>query len=118
MKTTIYKSDFIEAFQDVRPDQFSHAGLSALYDFFEDCGQEIELDVIAICCEFTEYANIQEFVAAHDDSYIHWDVEPEEADDESEAVDGEIDYEKTLDNIRDRTLVIDIDGESFIIQDF
>jgi hypothetical protein len=95
MKTTVYKSDFIEAFQDVRPDQFSHAGLSALYDFFEECGQEIELDVIAICCEFTEYANIQEFVADYGGS-----------------------YGRTLDNISEHTLVIDINGESFIIQDF
>jgi hypothetical protein len=118
MKKTVYKSDFIEAFQAVRPDQFSRAGLSALYDYFEDCGQEIELDVIAICCEFTEYADIQEFVADYGDSYIHWDVEPEEADDESEAIEGEVDYEKTLDNIGRYTQVIDINGESFIIQDF
>jgi hypothetical protein len=107
MKTTVYKSDFIEAFQDVRPDQFSHAGLSALYDFFEECGQDIELDVIAICCEFTEYNDIQEFIADYGGSY----VEPGDAEEE-------VDYEKTLDNIRDYTQVIDIDGTSFIVQDF
>jgi hypothetical protein len=109
MKTTVYKSDFIEAFQDVRPDQFSHAGLSALFDYFEECGQDIELDVIAICCEFTEYSSIQEFIADYGDNYI------EPGDDEEEE---EIDYKKTLDNIMYRTLVIDVDGESFIIQDF
>jgi hypothetical protein len=35
MKTTVCKNDFIRAFQDVRPGQFSHAGLSALYDFLK-----------------------------------------------------------------------------------
>jgi hypothetical protein len=109
MKKTVYKSDFIEAFQDVRPDQFSHAGLSALYDYFEefeeDTGKEIELDVIAICCEFTEYSSIHDFVADYGDSYVDYDEE-------------EVDYEKTIDNIRDHTSVIDIDGESFIVQNF
>ncbi len=58
MKTTVTLHDFREAFAAIRPDNFSYEGLALLYDFFEeleaDTGEEIELDVIAICCDFCE----------------------------------------------------------------
>jgi hypothetical protein len=47
-----------------RGDQFSYEGLNALFDYLEelseDTGINIELDVIALCCEFTEYADLEE----------------------------------------------------------
>jgi len=125
MKTTVNKYDFHRAFETMnRTTNFSYAGLNALFDYLaeyeEDTGEELELDVIALCCDFTEYANVQEFAAAYDARYLVWDVEPEEADEEegTEAVEGEIDYGATLDRIREETTVIDIDGGSFIIQNF
>jgi hypothetical protein len=59
MKTTVSKYDFERAFVDAnRKDQFSYEGLAVLFDYFEsyeeETGQEIELDVIAICCDYTE----------------------------------------------------------------
>ena len=56
MKTTVYFSEFCDYFRDIRPDNFSYQGLRVLYDYLED----IELDVIAICCDFSEdsYQNI------------------------------------------------------------
>jgi hypothetical protein len=58
MKTTVTFSDFRQAFKAIRPDNFSHEGLEQLWDYFEsyerDTGEEIELDVIAICCEYSE----------------------------------------------------------------
>jgi hypothetical protein len=59
MKTTVSKYDFERAFIDAnRKDQFSYEGLAVLFDYFEsyeeETGQEIELDVIAICCDYTE----------------------------------------------------------------
>ena len=47
-----------------RVDQFSYEGLGILYAYFEeyenDTGESVELDVIAICCDFSEdsYENI------------------------------------------------------------
>jgi hypothetical protein len=47
-----------------RIDQFSYEGLGILYAYFEeyenDTGESVELDVIAICCDFSEdsYENI------------------------------------------------------------
>lgn len=99
MKTTVSKSDFRDAFKRMDRDNFSYDGLGALYDFIEEidegCGKESELDVIAYCCEFTEYENIEEF---------HGNYDKEEYPD--------------LETIRDHTMVIPIDDDSFIIQDF
>jgi hypothetical protein len=58
MKTTVHFDDFRHAFNSIRPDNFSREGLEQLFDYFEEyeksTGEEIELDVIAICCDFSE----------------------------------------------------------------
>jgi len=50
-----------------RGEQFSYAGLKALYDYYtsleDDLGEDIELDVIGVCCEWVEYANEEEMEA-------------------------------------------------------
>ena len=79
---------------------FSYEGRKALFDYLEkledDTGEKIEFDPIALCCEYSEYENIQEF----------WN-----------------DYDKedypTIDKIEDNTAVIKIqDSNKFIIQSF
>lgn len=59
MKQTINFYDFERAFQTMdRKENFSYGGLKLLFDYFEqleeETGTEIELDVIAICCDFYE----------------------------------------------------------------
>lgn len=58
MKQTINAFDFRRAFNDHDRENFSYDGLNILFDYLEDleqdCGEEYELDVIALCCEFTE----------------------------------------------------------------
>ena len=58
MKTTVSVYDFRDTFQQIRPNNFSYEGLTILFDYFEEleeaCGQEIELDVIAICRDYSE----------------------------------------------------------------
>ena len=59
MKTTVSRYDFERAFVDAnRKENFSYEGLGLLFAYFEDLeestGEEIELDVIAICCEYAE----------------------------------------------------------------
>jgi hypothetical protein len=43
-----------------RADQFSYEALGLLFDYLEayemDTGEEIELDVVSICCDYTEAA--------------------------------------------------------------
>jgi len=98
MKQTVYFNDFYDVFQSKRPDDFSYEGLKALFDYLEqyeqDCDQEIELDVIALCCEFTEYDSIETFQTEYSDDY------------------------QTFDDIEQQTTLINIDNEKFIIQSF
>lgn len=37
-----------------RYDQFSYEALDMLYEYLEDVNPDYELDVIALCCEYTE----------------------------------------------------------------
>lgn len=67
MKTTINKSQFMDAFHKMgRDNQFSYSALDALYEYLteyeESTQQEIELDIIAICSEFAEYESAMEAV--------------------------------------------------------
>ena len=55
MKQTIYLGDFRDAFiRAGRKENFSYEGLSVLFDFLEEIDTDGELDVIAICCEYSE----------------------------------------------------------------
>lgn len=59
MKTTVSRYDFERAFADAgRKDNFTYEGLGLLFDYLEqyeeETGQEIELDVIALCCDYSE----------------------------------------------------------------
>ena len=56
MYIKVTESIFINSFLAIRPDNFSYAGLQTLYEYFTDMGsEEIELDVIGICCDFAQY---------------------------------------------------------------
>lgn len=91
--------DFRRAFADYgRGDQFSYEGLGALFDWLdelaEDTGTPYELDVISLCCEFTEYKNFEEIY----DNYSNTEIE-------------------NIEDLRDHTSVIEFNG-GIIIQDF
>lgn len=104
MKQSINEYDFIKAFEECRPDNFSRDGLIALYAYLEeyedDTGEEIELDVIALCCDFTEYDSLEEFQADYGRGFSD--------------IDKRFKY-----SIEDTTTMIPIEGtNSFIIQQF
>tara|TARA_B100001113_G_C20703002_1_gene445983 strand:- start:127 stop:462 length:336 start_codon:yes stop_codon:yes gene_type:complete len=100
MKETVTVYRFRDAFKqsDTYKNNFSYEGLYALFEYFEqledDICEEIELDVVAICCDYTEYDNLNDF----NDDYK---------------------YQYTRDELEDETIVIDIpDTERFIIREF
>lgn len=69
MKQTINKHQFRHAFNECRPDNFSYEGQGELFDYLEqledDIGEEIELDVIAICCDYSQ-CSLDEFLDSYD----------------------------------------------------
>ena len=60
MKQTINLYQFRDAFQAIRPDNFSYEGLETIYNYLEEIDSEMELDVIAICCDFSQ-CSLDEF---------------------------------------------------------
>lgn len=48
-----------------RADQFSYDALGLLFDYLNDCGSDVELDVVGICCEFAE-ADIEQIASDYD----------------------------------------------------
>ena len=67
MKEYVTESMFIDAFKqsDTRKNQFSYEGLQALFEYFEEyedsTGETIDFDMIAICCEYTEYDSLKRY---------------------------------------------------------
>ena len=100
MKKTINEYQFVQAFTDCwRENQFSREALKELFEYIEEyedsTGEEIELDVIELCCEFTEYEDLEDFQSTYGTEY------------------------ETLEDIEYHTIVIPIAGTNgFIIQDF
>ena len=71
---------------------FSYEGTKALFEHLEQ--SEIELDVIALCCDYNEWESLKEFQEQYNDDY------------------------KTIKDIEQATQVIRIDDDKFITQAF
>ena len=96
MKQSINLNQFREAFIYMgRGEQFSYEGLTVLYDFLEElsscCEEDYELDVIALCCEFTE-----EDIA---DTLSNYSLD-------------------TIEELEDNTLVMHVDDETIIYMNY
>ena len=93
MKSTVSFTDFVDGFNVMgRGDQFSYKGLAALFNYLEEyeegMGEELEFDVVALCCDYTEYSSaleaIQDYCCNEDEDAMAW--------------------------LQDRTTVIEFDG--------
>jgi hypothetical protein len=110
MKTYISQYDFRRAFQECRPDNFSHDGLKVLFEYLEeyemDTGDELELDVIGLCCDFAEAT--WQTIASDYDSSIELDIN--ENDDEQKA--------QVLDFLADQGALIGETSNSIVYRQF
>lgn len=110
MKKTVNFYHFERAFRDFdRYDNFGHYGLKALFDYLEDleedCG-EIELDVIAICCDYSNYNSATE---AATEMITGFEKEKNETEEETEA--------RALEELQENTTVIE-HKEGIVVQSF
>jgi hypothetical protein len=90
-----------------RGNQFSYEALNMLFNYFEEFDPEIELDVIAICCEYSEMS--------YTDIIGNYDTDITESDANTEEE--QIAYIK--DWLSDNTMVIgESDDGVFVFQQF
>ena len=100
MKQNVNFNMFACEFKNMgRAEQFSYSGLHALFDYLEelerDIGEESELDVIALCCDYVELDE--------DEAREQYDI-PEDED--------------WIEFLRDETIVIEVDEDHVIIQQY
>ena len=108
MKTTVNFSYFVDAFKKLgRENNFTNEGLELLFDYLEEVeqstGEELELDVIALCCEYDEN-DVDDIISNYD-----IDVEGMDDDEKREAV---------RDYLQDNTCLIGETSTGFIYAAF
>lgn len=108
MKQSVTFNDFCHAFHAYdRYDSFGYDGLRVIFDYLEsyeqDTGEEIELDVIAICCDYNMMP-IEDIVKEY-----RIDVSDVDADDLEEYV---------LDYLNDQTMVLGQCADGVVFQCF
>ena len=107
---------FCDSFSDTYKNNFTYEGKRALFDYLEqlsqDTGENIELDTVAICCEYTEYSDLiecaGEFFAFEG---MTFDEEGNEMETREEV------EEKARKFLENNTRLIEFDG-GVIIQNF
>jgi hypothetical protein len=87
MKTYISEYSFMRAFKECRPDNFSYDGLKVLFEYLEeyemDIGEELELDVIGLCCDFSE-STFEDIAALYN---IEIDINENEDEQKQQVID-------------------------------
>ena len=119
MKQTINFNQFCDSFSvSGQKDNFTYEGKKALFEYLEnneeEIGEEIELDPIALCWEYTEYENIDDYLQTYNTNIV-----------DKKDYENEEDYKKAVEEyIQEETQFIpiyDYKGhllENFIILDY
>jgi hypothetical protein len=109
--TEVTQYSFIDAFKrSSRKDQFSYDALKAIFDYLEDYSEQadsnnIELDIVAICCDWSEMS--------WKEVAMSYDVDLSQCTDDDERI-GEVES-FLCDNTQSMALP---DGESFVFIQF
>jgi len=91
--TKISVEQFRDSFKRMgREDGWTYEGLGALYEWLEENFPDNELDVIALCCDFSEYESLDKYNEDYGSEY------------------------EELDQLQKETLVIPVGDEGFIAQ--
>ena len=105
MYQSINRSEFHSAFHRMdRGTQFSYDALDILFNYFEEIQTEehpIELDVIAICCDYSE-ATYEEIAS----NYSIEDLEDLSIEDKNQAIE---------DFLNDRTILVGITSDNKLV---
>jgi hypothetical protein len=95
--STVSINDFHNAFNSMRPNNFTYEALDAIYDYIYEVasmtGDTYKLDFIALCCDWCEYASFEDLQK----DYCNID---------------------TLEELDDKTLVLGLDNGGLVLQTF
>jgi hypothetical protein len=109
LKITINSpSELREQFINYNRDNYSYEGYEALLDYY-DKSEDIELDVIAICCDWNELDV--------DDIVKDYSIDLTDITDDDGEVDDDAKIRLVMEYLNDRTYAIDTNG-SILFQSF
>ena len=83
--SVLYGPSYLERmFKDMgRQEQFSQVGIVALFEHLEELsegiGEDIQIDVVALCCDYSEYDDVNDYNQQNGTEYASWE-EAEEND--------------------------------------
>jgi hypothetical protein len=97
IKQTINESQFTDALKADEYTNWSYGATIALYEYFEEFEEDIELDTVAIRCDFSEYDNALEYAREFSEFKTHFE-QNELTEEENE--------ELALEFLQDRTTVL------------
>jgi len=103
-------SQFVDQFKACgRGDQFSYDALSALFDYYNQFDDNIEMDVIALCCEWQEFDSLEELADAYNHQFT-----------EEQLQDVEAHKDEIEDYFYDNTQIIVFDsyGDKYLVSEF
>lgn len=89
-----------------RSNNFSDEAMEELYNYYDDLDEPYELDVIGICCNWTEYESLEEYAKEYMDES---DFEGMDDDEKEEAI---------LDNLDNNTYFTRFYSGSVLIQNY
>ena len=106
---TLDKYSFVRAFEESsRKDQFSHEALEVIYECLEyyshDSGEDVELDIVAVCCEWAEMT--------WQDVVQSYGLDLSFCDTDEERIDAVKEY------LRDQTTSFHLSDDSFVFVSF
>lgn len=121
MKTRVSMYDFRNAFMqsDTYKNSFSYEGLQALFEYLEqyeeETGEEIDFDMVALACEYSEYDSA--LACAEEYGYEECvDLEPHGSLDLLEVA--ELEEKQATEWLQERTQVIPVEKGRIIVQQF
>lgn len=113
MKQTLSHYQATGLIYEVYDNQFSWEASGCLADYYEnleeEIGEEIEIDPVAIACDWSEYNSDEELIEAYGYRI--------DADDDTNCLDEDEKLEALLDDLRDNTTIIEFSG-GYLVQAF
>lgn len=117
MKITVDAAMAKERFEKYGRDHYSIEGIEALLDYYNEIDENMELDVIAICCDCTEFGEdccLSFFAMILDYEKL---VMEDYADDWNEMTDDEK-VRAIVDELERRTTVLHVPNGNYIVFEF
>lgn len=108
-KSIMSGTELKEMFENYNRDYFSYEACDALLEFYDEIDENMEVDIVAICCGWTEYG-FEDDALLQDYGYLCEDDFDDEMDEEEKV-------RMLIDELENRTTIIELE-DSVLVMEF